>query len=119
MENNLMICETANYSGWKLRYGFLTGNLLAGWDEDELEEINVPVSVSNYAEKCRSLIQHSFPGAEVEIVYQDRSGCLPADLRAQAIQPDGEMDEDTAEEVEYLGSRAFDDDTWQVSAFSR
>jgi len=80
---------TKAYDGWRIRTGFLAGNLFTEsgddrgtYDEDE--------SARRYARMCREALETEFPGAEVEVLYELRaSGATPIPLQTYVTDPDG------------------------------
>lgn len=56
--------------------GFLSGNLDLGADCST----DVPASIQAYADACKTALEAEYPGAEVEIDWQDASGSLPGTL---------------------------------------
>lgn len=100
-----------------IRYGFLTGNLFDGWSSDELASIDPAASVTRYAELCREAIEKAFPGAEVEIAYQHATGIVPAGIATSVYDPD-QTDEQRRErevDVDNIGSKIYEEQTWTVS----
>ena len=80
---------TGAYDGWKIRTGFLAGNLFAE-SGDDLGVYDVDASAARYAEMCREALESSFPGAEVEVPYERRaSGATPIPLQTLVTDPEG------------------------------
>lgn len=80
--------EDRRYDGWRIRFGFLGGNLLQGlvdaylYDED--------ASAREYARLCRAAIEEAYPGATVEVPYAlHASGALPVTMTIRVWDPEG------------------------------
>ena len=79
----------AKYDGWRIRAGFLAGNLFSE-SGDDLGTYDEAESARRYARMCLEALEAAFPGAEVEVPYQLRaSGATPFPLQTIVTDPEG------------------------------
>jgi hypothetical protein len=108
------------YWGWKVTYGFLLGNLFAGWSSEELETLKISESVSKFTKLCQEALQEVFPCAKIEVLYQEGEGVLPERLRAAVHTPWGTSGEALGEAlvpwVENTCAEVYASQEWQVPA---
>lgn len=76
------------YDGWRIRCGFLGGNLLQGLADAHLYDAGA--SAREYARLCREAIEREYPGATVEVPYEPHaSGALPVTMTTRVFDPEG------------------------------
>ena len=76
------------WNGYKIFTGFLTGNLFRNNNPAE-KGIDVKKSISRFVALCREALEKEFPGAEVEIDYQENTmGYTPISLQSAVVFPD-------------------------------
>ncbi len=94
---------TCDYTGWKIRAGFLDGNLFYG---QVVEGIDEEASAARYTEMLEEDLQRAFPGAEIRVVQDSGSGSLPYPCHTRAYAPNGfsedRLDEELAVEKEVV-----------------
>jgi hypothetical protein len=101
---------------FEIRYGFLTGNLFAGWSSEEMETLDEGASVHSYADRVEAAIQKAFPTAEVSVVLEHAEGIVPNSCVTYVrdlSDPDkncGLLEED----VELIGSDIYEAQEWLV-----
>lgn len=106
----------ATYDGWVIKTGFLEGNLF-----DSTEGIDVHASSAKYAEECRKALAAEFPGAVIEIDYQENAqGVPPCTLQTRVYPPGDQFSlEDGAEvdRVDYICGKVWENfDAWIVES---
>ena len=109
----------ATYDGWVIKTGFLEGNLF-----DSTEGIDVHASSAKYAEECRKALAAEFPGARIEVDYQENTqGATPCTLKTHAYhQTDPESnladmeDEQIAERADWICEQVFNMGSWIVES---
>lgn len=109
-------CEEMTMSEMKIRYGFLTGNMFDGWTSEEIESIDIEASIRRYADQVEAEIRKSFPGTDVEVLWQNAAGILPWELSCQVVDPsdpDAERREDIAF-VEHIAGEVYGAQDWPV-----
>ena len=82
--------------------GFLSGNL--GLDES----VDVIASIQAYADACQAAIEAEYPGAEVEIDWQDASGSVPIPLQPSATGGTSGDESDAVDVVRDIMQRVFE-----------
>lgn len=87
--------NVTDYSGWEITTGFLTGNLFGS----ETDGIDIDASVKLYRQRLQEAIEEAFPGATVQVDYQDAEGVLPSSLQTRIYPPMPAYQDDLREET--------------------
>jgi len=97
-----------------VRAGFLSGNLVAGYDGEVDEE----AAATAYAALLRAALHQQYPDAEVKVDYQlNATGCLPATLQPLVAfsNDDPRYDDPSQEDGECEAIKQLCEDVWQNS----
>lgn len=80
--------EKMSYKGWRIRTGFLGGDLFGDMLHEE-RPVDERESIRRYARMVQDALEQEFPGADIDVNYEmEGTGATPATLETVVTDPE-------------------------------
>ena len=97
-----------------VRYGFHAADLFSGWQDEDPAVYDERLSAAKYADLIETKLRESYPGAEVEVVYDfGASGIVQ---RPMQTAYNDETDHAEVGTIEHIAGQVYEDYEWCVKA---